>query len=56
MVTLMPGMMVDVADVCAVLVAAAVRDEAVKIKDGEREATLENGEIRAAAKALKAKS
>jgi len=50
---IMPGMMVDVADVSAVLVAAAVRDGAVR-GDEDVEVTLENGEIRSIAKALKA--
>lgn len=53
---IMPGLMVDVADVSAVLVAAAVRDAAVGGDEGAKEVTLENGEIRSIAKALNAGS
>jgi hypothetical protein len=52
----MPGMMVDVADVSAVLVGAAAGDPAVRAGEDGAELTLENGDIRSVAKALRAGS
>lgn len=54
--SIMPGMMVDVADVSDVLVGAAAGDPAVRAGEDGAELTLENGDIRSVAKALRAGS